>query len=434
LLLPLSAAAQGSPGVDVTVPLVEQALAFARTHAIPPPSEAALLRAGAIRVCGERLSAPGCDAPGLEAPDASADGPKAAMAWRRVIESALAAGVIAEGDAFDRAAFQRYVVDGMIAAIGDPSSYYVTPATYRKLVSIPPEFSGFGLTAAPEQDCLRVTAVHPGSPAADAGLRGQERIVAVNGAPVTGYHRPAALAAIWGAEGERIELVFVRGSQPARKVRLAYRPWRFVPFEVERRDGITYAIIRSFAPGTAQAIGHQLTGAEGIVLDLRSASGGQEDEMVGLADMLIGAGSIGSKTMRDPLGCRAWAAEEGSAGERLDLKVAVVVGPGTSGLAEVLASALRDHGRAILLGRQTRGRSTLETIRTFADGSAIQLTTTRLRGPDDTALEQGVLPHVATDRSGVGDLAVRVLELASEPTVGALLAAARTALGERDSR
>jgi carboxyl-terminal processing protease len=428
LLVPLSAWAQ-EPGIDVTMPLVEQALSYARSHAIPPPSESRLLRAGAIRVCGTDLTEPGCKVPGVGAPG-DGEGPEAAMAWRRVIESAMAGAAIKQGDAFDRLAFQRYVIDGMVAELDDPHSFFITPSVYRKLTAIPSDFTGFGMVVVPERDCLRVAAAHGGSPAAEAGLRGGERIVAVNGSPVTGFYRPAALAAVWGTDGERLEIVYVRGNQAAKKIRLVYRPWRFIPYEVTRRGEIAHVRISTFATGLAQSVGHQLSGSAGVVLDLRHATGGLEEEMVALADLLLGDAPIGSKNMRDELGSRTWSAAADSAGERLDLKVAVVTGAGTSGLAEVLASALRKSGRGILVGKQTAGRSTLETIRPLSDGSAIQVTTTRLLGPRDTDLTDGVLPHLATDRIGVVDLAVEILEHAAGPDLDALLSAARRAIGK----
>jgi carboxyl-terminal processing protease len=415
-------------GVDVTMPLVEQALRFLETTALAPPPEGVLLKAGALRVCGADLSGPGCRAPGLPKPSAGATGPEAAREWRAVLESALAAASLREGAAFDKVGFERYVVDAMTEALGDPTSFYLLPAVYRKIASIPESFVGFGMSVAPDAGALVVTAVHRGSPAWDAGLVHGDRIVRVNGQGVTGYLKPMALAALWGADGEKVRLSVARKGG-AKDVELIYQPWSFTPFSVERFGDLGVVRVRTFGPGLAAAVRRALESAcLGLVVDLRDASGGGEEEMVALADLLLGEGKVGSREPRDELGRRAWAAAPGSPGERLDVPIAVAINGGTSGLAEVLAAALRAHGRAILVGRRTAGIDTLETLAPLPDGSAIQVASTRLLGPDRLSLAEGVEPHVETERLEVVDLALEIVELSRSGRMDDLVAAARAAV------
>jgi carboxyl-terminal processing protease len=411
------------------MPLVEQALQIIAATALDPPPEGVLLRAGALRACGADLAGPGCTGPGLPKPGAGATGPEAARRWRAVLESALAAARLREGSAFDEVGFERYVMDAMVEALGDPASFYVLPAVYRKIASIPASFVGFGLGVRAAADALVVTAVHAGSPAWSAGLLHGERITRVNGQGVTGYLRPIALATLWGAEGEKVRLTVRRKGGPT-EMELVYAPWSFAPFTVERFGDIGVVRIRSFGPGLAAAVRAELQAVcAGLVIDLRDAAGGGEEEMVALADLLIGAGSIGAKETREELARRSWAAAAGSPGERLDVPVAVAINGGSSGLAEVLAAALRERGRAILVGRATSGSDTLETIAPIRDGSAIQITSTRLRGPGGAAIEGGVKPHVETKRLEVVELAVQVVELARSAAMDDLIAAARAAVG-----
>jgi carboxyl-terminal processing protease len=424
----LGARAQGGDGVNVTMPLVEQALRFLESNALAPPAEGALLKAGAMRVCGADLSGPGCKGPGLPKPGAAATGPEGARQWRAVLESALAAGSLRDGAAFDKLGFERYVVDAMTDALGDPSTFYLLPAVYRKIASIPSSFVGFGMSVVPEQDALVIAAVHEGSPAWDAGLVHGERITRVNGQKVTTYLKPMALAAIWGADGGKVRLT-VRRKGGAEDIDLVYKPWSFAPFSIDRYGDVAVVRVRTFGPGLAAAVRRELGSAcFGIVVDLRDAAGGGEEEMVALADLLLGAGAIGAKEMREELGRRAWSAVAGSPGERIDVPVAVAINGGTSGLAEVLASALRAHGRAILVGRATGGIDTLETLAPFKDGSAIQVTSTRLYGPDRMSNAEGVKPHVETDRLEVVELAAKVIELSRSASMDDLVAAARAAV------
>jgi carboxyl-terminal processing protease len=427
---PSGARSQGGEGegVDVTMPLVEQALRFLETKALAPPPEGVLLKAGALRVCGVDLSGPGCKGPGLPKPGASATGPDAARLWRALLESALAAASLRQGSAFDKVGFERYVMDAMAEELGDPASFYLLPTVYRKIASIPESFVGFGLSVVPAKDALVIAAVHQGSPAWDKGLVHGERITRVNGQGVTSYKRPMALAALWGADGEKVRLT-VQRKGGAEDVDLVYKPWSFAPFSTERFGDIGVVRVRTFGPGLEAAVRQELaTSCFGLVIDLRDAAGGGEEEMVALADLLLGGGSIGAKEMRDELGRRAWDAAPGSPGERIDVPVAVAINGGTSGLAEVLAAALRAHGRAILVGRPTGGVDTLETLAPFQDGSAIQVTSTRLYGPDRTSTADGVKPHVETERLEVVDLAVKVVELSRSAGMDDLVAAARTAV------
>lgn len=423
----LPSAARGD-GVDVTVPLVEKTLRFLQTSALDPPSEAAMLRAGVIRLCGEEMSGPGCRINGFNPPKKGVSGPDANRAWRHLLESTLAASSLSDPD-FDKVVFQRYVMDAMVQSLRDPASFYVLPSVYRKISSIPSDFVGFGLRVAPEEGALRILAVHEGSPAWDAGLLHGEKITAVNGQGVEGVRRPIALAAIWGADGEEIDLEVERSHGARKKISIHYEPWKFNPFTVEQRGDIAIVRVRYFGQGLADAVRRQLTGGGmGIVLDLRDAGGGDEGEMLAVADLFLGEGSVGAKQMRGDLGNRCWAARRGDEGESLDTPLALVVNRGTSGLAEVIAMALRRHNRALLVGQPTAGMDTLETIRPFKDGSAIQVTSTRLFGPSSASLAGGVLPHLKTKRSAVADLAVKVLELAKGHDMESLIKAAHRAV------
>jgi carboxyl-terminal processing protease len=424
----MSAAAQ-EVGVNVTIPLVEEALGFLRDKALNPRPEAAFLRAGAIRVCGKNLERAGCRPSGLAIPGDSAMGPDATRAWRLVLESALVAESIRQGAAFDKVAFQRFIMDGMVEALNDPASFYLVPSVYRKIAAIPSDFVGFGLLVVPEPDALRVSAVHSNSPASAAGLRPGDKISRVNDLPVTGYHRPLALGAIWGAEGTSVRLTLEGAKGTPRKVELVYRPWTFVPFEIERKGTVVVVRVRHFSRGLKEVFKKHLDGPlGGIVIDLRNAGSGDEEEMVGFADMLLGQGSIGSKKTRSDLGDRVWTAAPGTAGENLGAPAAVLINEGTSGLSEVFASALRINNRAILVGKITAGRDTQETMRPFGDGSAIQITSTRLFGPLETPLSAGVKPHIETDRARPDDLAVTIVQTARGPSIEELLTSGREAV------
>ncbi len=416
-------------GVNISMPLVEETLRYLRSQALQSVKDACFLRAGAMRVCGENLSRPGCRPLNMSIPDKEATGPDATRAWRRILESAMAYESMQQGESFDKTVFQRFVMDGMVEELHDSNSFYLVPSVYRKIANIPSDFVGFGLKVVADKKMLRVSVVHEKSPASKAGLSSGDQIVRVNGLPVTGYNRPLALAAIWGAEGKTIELTLEKPDGSNRKVELVYQPWTFRSFQVEEQDNVAVIRVRYFDKGLVNALGHALSRPlKGLVIDLRDATSGDENEMVGLADILIGAGSVGSKKARQDLGNRVWTAKAESQSEQLYLPVAMIINESTSDLAEVLAAAVRKSNRAILIGKTTAGQDTLETLRPFSDGSAIQVTSTRLYGPDESSLQKGVTPHLKTDRLKPVALALAIMATTKGARLEQLLDASRNAL------
>ncbi len=187
--------------------------------------------------------------------------------------------------------------------------------------------------------------------------------------------------------------------------------------------------VRHFDKGLVDTLSQAVNKpTKGMILDLRDATSGNENEMVGLADLVLGAGALGSKKARSDLGCRKWKTTTGPSNEQLYLPLAVIINQSTSDLAEVLAAAIRENNRAILVGQTTAGRDTLETLRPFSDGSAIQVTSTRLFGPDESSLQKGVVPHLKTDRPNPVGLAVTLIKSTKGATLEQLLEAGRSAL------
>jgi carboxyl-terminal processing protease len=428
-----SAPAEAQGGVDLRLPLVEEALAFIESSNLTLVTRAELLRAGAIRICGEKFTRPGCTNPGLSLPDPSAVGPDAERVYRSILESALATETIKGEKAFDKSAFERYVVDGMVDSLNDPASFFVAPSIYKKIASVPENFVGFGMRLGLDREDIEIAAVHAGSPAERAGLRPGERIVAVSGKSVTGYLRPVALCALWGADGPQVTLTVKDRAGATRSMALSYTTWQFKAFERRRDEGISVLRVRYFERGLETAVAEELAHPEtrGLVLDLRGAGGGDESVVVAVADRFLGNAAIGGRRTRLSLGSRTWSAMAETPGERLDLPVAVVIDEHTMGLAEMLTLALKSQARAMVVGRRTAGRITQETLRPLSDGSAVQITSMAFTGPDGQDLSQGVTPKVKSSRTDVVDLAISIVRKSSGPSMDQLVEAATTLVKAR---
>lgn len=422
----------GQIGLDVRMSVVEEALGFIEGASLSPISRAALLRAGAVRVCGDDFSRPGCQTPGAALPQGDAVGPDAERAYRAILESALAAESIRSGGGFDKAAFERYVVDGMVDSLRDPASFFVSPSVYKKIASIPADFVGFGMRLVLGSDDLVIAAVHDGSPAQAAGLVSGVRIIGVSGHKVTGYQRPVALAALWGADGPAVSLEVVDKIGRRRTVPLSYSPWTFQSSSTVRLGGVAVLRIRYLERGVETVLSGVLADPQvsGLILDMRDAGGGDEATAVAVADLLLGDASMGGKRTRLGLGAKTWKTTAGSPGERLDLPLAVLINDHTTGLAELLAAALK-VGRGILVGQRTAGRLTQETLRPLADGSAVQVTSMAFTGPADADLSGGVSPQVRSTRPDVLELAASILTQAVGPSQEQLVAAAKALVAAR---
>lgn len=420
------AGSAAAPKGDTAAPLalVDDALKFLRRYALDAPDEATLLQAGVLRLCTEKMNRPGCRRPGLEGSEGPGEGIDRARAWRAVLGSVIAAA--SKGGDSDTVAFERYVIDAMVGALNDAQSFYIAPAVYRKITTIPSEFIGFGFAPVSETAGLRVAVVYENSPAYGAGLRSGDLIIAVNGQSVSGYRRPMALAAIWGADGERLELT-VRRPGGKTDLELVYRPWTFNPYSVTVQDGVAVARISHLTDGLEDAVARAISQPKvrGLVIDLTDAVTGSQSSSLGLGDLLLPEGDFGRRRSADDLTQRQWRTQNASTGENVTLPIIVILSENTAGWAELLAGALKHRERALIIGGKSAGRPKMQLIRPFDDGSAVQVTSAELCGPPGVDLSSGVRPHVEFSSPDPLAMARAVFAKTGDAKVSSLLAAAR---------
>jgi carboxyl-terminal processing protease len=300
----------------------------------------------------------------------------------------------------------------------DPHSTFLPPNRYRHLrQDTEGEFGGVGVTLAPgEIDDARpgmppyptIDEIVRGSPAAVAGLQVDDRVVAIDGETTTEAGREKRDAGAWetrlrGASGTRVTISVVRAGwrDP--------RPFALVRAQVKqptvRHDvvdkGIGYLAIARFSEATASdvlaALGklRQRHALDVLVLDLRNDPGGLVDQAIAVADQFLDAGTI--VTIRGRKGTvETQVAHRG--GVAVTVPVIALVDQGTASAAEILVGALRDHGRAKVVGLPTFGKGTVQTFYDLDDGSGLKLTTARYYTPDGNSLEsKGIIPDVVVE-------------------------------------
>ncbi len=294
-------------------------------------------------------------------------------------------------------------ITGMLSAL-DPHSSYLTPKNFREMqVQTRGEFGGLGIEVTLDQPSGLVKVVAPidETPAHRAGVESGDLISHLDGEAVLGLTLDEAVKRMRGKVGTDIKLTIRRsGREPfdvtiTRAViklqsvrsrlegRIGYI--RVTTFNEQAQAGIEKAMI-----GFREEIGEEL---QGVVLDLRNNPGGLLDQAVGVSDLFLDRGEIVSTRSRRPEDTQRFNARPGDVAS--DLPVVVLINGGSASASEIVAGALQDHGRAVILGSKSFGKGSVQTIIPLAGRGAMKLTTARYYTPSGRSIQQvGIEPDI----------------------------------------
>lgn len=268
----------------------------------------------------------------------------------------------------------------MVASLDDPYSHYYSPSDYQTFLNQSnPHFGGIGVNVDQDPHGLRVVDVYPGYPAAKAGLQQGDVIVKVGPRSLVGRSSDFAAALIKGRVGTRVRITVVRGSRT-----LTFSIVRAnVVVPVAEGKIVTYHGVKlgylqftSFTSGSGDELRSDVRqvlrhGARGLVLDLRENGGGLLEEAVNVASIFIPDGTI--VTTRG----RSQPTQEYTAlGNAIAPKIpmVVLVDRDTASSAEIVTGALKDHGRAVVVGTRTYGKGVFQEINPMPGGGALDIT------------------------------------------------------------
>jgi carboxyl-terminal processing protease len=323
-------------------------------------------------------------------------------------ESAQLAEVIerVQRDYVDDVAHPALVDDALRGIVSglDPYSSYLDAEEYADLrVSTAGTYAGIGIEVSTADRALRVVRPFRDSPAAAAGIRSGDLIAAIDGEPV-GTDLDGAMARMRGPRGSTVKLAVLRAGQLLPLEFKVERAQVDVHSVVVTRleSGYLYARISAFSDTTATDFAGNLARARrdfpekprGLVLDLRNNPGGVLESAVDVADQLLESGLIVTADGRTPAARFSMRATPGDV--LPGVPVVVLVNGSTASAAEILAGALQDHRRGVLLGRRTFGKGFVQTVMPLAQGRAIKLTTSRYFTPSGRSIQgSGIEPdHV----------------------------------------
>ena len=326
-------------------------------------------------------------------------------------------------------ALEQAAVEGMIESL-DPHSAFLDSAEFGEMrVTTAGSYSGVGIEVAEEDDRVVVVSPIEGSPAERAGVRPGDVLVEVDGVALKPGKLNAAIERMRGLSGSSVHLVLTREDEReplhfdlersevhVRTVRSEPLPGRYGYVRISHFSDST--------PGDFNAAVLALQSSDaplrGLVLDLRNNPGGVLESAVGVADSLLESGMI---VRADGRTAESRFELDATAGDLLaGAPVVVLVDRGSASGAEIVAGALRDHGRATLMGERTFGKGSVQTVMPLSNGEALKLTTSRYFTPSGRSIqERGLEPDVRiATRTGDSPHAA-ILKAGSDPAVRSAL-------------
>nr|WP_246345633.1 S41 family peptidase [Conexibacter arvalis] len=271
-------------------------------------------------------------------------------------------------------------IEGAVDSLDDQFSHYFDPATYRRFQqSTNPRFSGIGVTVQPHERGLVIAHVIPDTPAAKAGLRPGDKIVAVGRNTLAGHPSSYAIGLIKGEPGTDVTITTerdgVRRSQTIERAEIV-EPVVEARLVSTRAGKYGHVVFTSFTSDSSEqvrgAVDRMLDrGARGIVLDLRGNGGGLLSEAVETASIFIPDGTIVSTDGRNRER-HVYTATGGAIRE--DVPVVVLVDRNSASASEIVTGALQDRRRAEVVGTRTYGKGVFQEVRELPNGGALDIT------------------------------------------------------------
>lgn len=295
------------------------------------------------------------------------------------------------------------VFDGVVEEL-DTFSRYAGRDQARENKASREGFGGLGIRISIVEEGVKVISVIEGTPAETAGLMAEDVITAIDGEPASGISQREAIRRLRGRVHSRVELTVDRGSVPGPLTLTVTRAHIVPQTVIYKAEGqVGYLQVTSFNQRTTNNLREKVLQAErelgedlqGLVIDLRANPGGLLDQAVSVSDLFMTEGRIVSTHGRHPDSHQYFDARNSVVADGLPL--VVLVNGNSASAAEIVAAALQDRGRALVIGSNTYGKGTVQNVRPLPNEGELILTWARFHAPSGYALHQrGVLPNICS--------------------------------------
>ena len=312
-------------------------------------------------------------------------------------------------DAVEPKELIRGAIQGMISSI-DPHSAYLLPDAYKDLqIETKGEFSGIGIVITMQDNVVTVISPIEGTPAYRAGIKAGDQIIKVDGEKTKPMMLWEAVKKMRGKKGTPVLVTIWRKESP--------EPLEFnivrdiIPLESVRshslKPGYGYVRITNFREKTANDVKAALkelesdkTPLKGLILDLRDNPGGLLDQAIEVADIFLDSGRIVSIKGRRKPHSKIYVAHSNK--DKHSYPIVLLVNEGSASASEIVAGALQDHDRCVVLGTTSFGKGSVQTVEPLRDGSGLKLTIARYYTPDGHAIQaRGIIPDVVVEQRKV---------------------------------
>ncbi len=293
-------------------------------------------------------------------------------------------------------------IKGMLESL-DPHSTYMTAEEFETMQeSTSGEFFGIGAELSIENGQPIVIAPIEGTPAFRAGIQAGDVIISVDGEPTLDRQLTDVVAEIRGPKGTEVTLVVLPAGEMQTRVVTLVRdiiPYISVRSE-ELEPGYLWLRLALFNERTTSELEEELESYQaenelkGIILDMRNNPGGILNEAVSVSDLFLESGTIVSIRGRENSLARRYSASD-DLDDILDVPMIVLINPGSASASEIVAGALRDNDRALLMGETSFGKGSVQNLIPFSDGSGIKITIALYYTPSGESIQAyGIIPHM----------------------------------------
>src|SRR6185295_3104680 len=293
-------------------------------------------------------------------------------------------------------------IKGMLDTL-DPHTVFMPPDVFKEMkIDTSGEFGGLGIEIAKKNDVIPVVAPIDDTPAARAGVRPGDQILKIDDEITKGMDLSQAIAKMRGPAGKKVLLTIMReGFNAPREIAIIRDHIRIVSVEGALYGGIAHIKVKNFQERTDAYLRKELDrlralngGRElrGLVLDLRNNPGGLLDQAVAISDRFL-PGGLAIVTTRGRNGRNTTEERSKDRDTEKGYPMVVLVNSGSASASEIVAGALQDHGRGVIMGTPTFGKGSVQTVIELEDGSGLKLTIARYYTPKGRSIqERGITP------------------------------------------
>ena len=319
-------------------------------------------------------------------------------------------------------------INGMLTSL-DPHSSYLTEEDFRYMnEQTKGKFGGLGIEVTMENGVVKVVSPIDDTPASKAGIKAGDYITDIDGESVIGLTLNEAVSKLRGKVGTRVKITIRRINEKPFDVTLKRDEIKVQAVKSEiKNDDILYVRISAFNEDIDKDIEKAVEKAQkelknklaGIVIDVRNNPGGLLDQAVGVSDLFLERGEIVSTRSRNEEDTIKYSATAGDIAN--GLPIVVMINEGSASASEIVAGALQDHHRAVILGEKSFGKGSVQTVLQLRNNAAMRITTARYYTPSGRSIQaKGIEPDIVVKQAKLEEIKNYGLNLSEADLKGAL--------------